>query len=286
MYFSFHEAFALHKFTLDIIDTCDTIIIEVVIMKEASRIINEANISKVSVAKFLGVSRQMLYNYLALEKMEDLPKDKQAKLFMLFGAEKEEELSKIKVDDNYISLLEARINEGILDTFNKESISDLKGLNKKEQTILTDIFTLLKDKLLNDHDEIEYNTLRYLLMYLQNMEQMDELRYILAYMAKSTAQIPVFEYIYDEDKQYIFEGIFYSAETLFSNGNASRNKVAESHKKWEKRIEQKKEDKLSRTQELTHFKQQALKELGYNCVNESNAKEVFEKIAEIMSRKI
>ena len=38
-------------------------------MKEASRIINEANISKVSVAKFLGVSRQMLYNYLALEKM-------------------------------------------------------------------------------------------------------------------------------------------------------------------------------------------------------------------------
>ena len=286
MYFSFHKAFALHEFTLDIIDTCDTIIIEVVIMKEASRIINEANISKVSVAKFLGVSRQMLYNYLALEKMEDLPKDKQTKLFMLFGVEKEEELSKIKVDDNYISLLEARINEGILDTFNKESISDLTGLNKKEQTILTDIFTLLKDKLLNDHDEIEYNTLRYLLMYLQNMEQMDELRYILAYMAKSTAQIPVFEYIYDEDKQYIFEGIFYSAETLFTNGNASRNKVAESHKKWEKRIEQKKEDKLSRTQELTHFKQQALKELGYNCVNESNAKEVFEKIAEIMSRKI
>ena len=47
-----------------------------------------------------------------------------------------------------------------------------------------------------------------------------------------------------------------------------------------------KEEKLSRTQELTHFKQQALKELGYTGVNESNAKEVFEKIAEIMSRKI
>ena len=47
-----------------------------------------------------------------------------------------------------------------------------------------------------------------------------------------------------------------------------------------------KEEKLSRTQELTNFKQQALKELGYNFVNEDNAKEVFEKIAEIMSRKI
>ena len=48
----------------------------------------------------------------------------------------------------------------------------------------------------------------------------------------------------------------------------------------------KKEDKLSRTQELTNFKQLALKELGYSCVSENNAKEVFEKIAEIMSRKI
>ena len=75
-------------------------------MKEASRIINEANVSKVSVAKFLGVSRQMLYNYLALEKIGDLPKDKQTKLFMLFGVENESELAKIKVDDDYISALE------------------------------------------------------------------------------------------------------------------------------------------------------------------------------------
>ena len=254
-------------------------------MKEASRIINEANISKVSVAKFLGVSRQMLYNYLALDNIDDLPKDKQAKLFMLFGVEKEEDLSSIVVDDNYISLLEARINEGILDTFNKVAISDLKGLNKKEQNLLTDIFTLLKDRLLNDHNEIEYNTLRYLLMYIQNMEQMEELKYILAYMAKSTAQIPVYEYIYDEDKQYIFEGIFYSAETLFANGNASRNKVAESHKKWENMLASKKEEKLSRTQELNTAKIQALRELGYTKIDERNASEVLDKIAEIMAQK-
>ncbi len=253
-------------------------------MKEVNRIINEASISKVSVAKYLGVSRQMLYNYLALDKVSDLPKDKQTKLLMLFGVDKESELEKIKITDDYVSLLEARINEGILDTFNRESISDLKGLSKKEQTILTDIFTLLKDRLLNDHNEVEYNTLRYLQMFIQNMDQMEEIKYILAYMGKSTTQVPMFEYIYDENKQYIFEGIFYSAESLFLNNHASRDKVAESHKKWEKKIDQKKEDKLSRTQELTYFREQALKELGYNCVNENNAKEVFEKIAEIMSR--
>ncbi len=255
-------------------------------MKEASRIINDANISKVSIAKFLGVSRQMLYNYLALDKLEDLPNDKQTKLLMLFGVDKEEDLKQIRITDEYISLLESRINEGIIDSFNKESISDFRGLSKKEQSILTDIVKALKDRLLNDHEEIEYNTLRYLLMFIQNMDQIEELKYFLAYMGKSTTQIPLDEYIYDDDKQYIYEGIYYSAETLFTTGNASRNKVSESHKKWEKRVEQKKEDKLSRTQELTNFKQQALKELGYSCVSEENAKEVFEKIAEIMSRKI
>ncbi len=254
-------------------------------MKEACRIINEASISKVSIAKYLGVSRQMLYNYLALDSISELPKDKQNKLFILFGVENEDELKKIKVDDNYISLLEARINEGIIDIFNKESISDLKGLNKKEQTILTDIFTLLKDRLLENKSDEEYTTLKYLYMYLQNMEQMEELKYILAYMAKTNAQVPVLEYNYNEEKQYIFEGILFSAMTLYTNGSASRSKVAESHKKWEKEIEAKKEEQLSRTQELTCFKEQALSELGYSSINENNAKEVFEKIAEIMSRK-
>ncbi len=122
-------------------------------------------------------------------------------------------------------------------------------------------------------------------MFLQDMEQMNELKYILAYMVKTNSQVPIDEYLYDEEKQYIFEGILYSAMTLYTNGNASRSKVSESHKKWEKEVESKKEEKLSRTQELNTFRTQALSELGYNSINENNAKEVFEKIAEIMSRK-
>ena len=38
--------------------------------------------------------------------------------------------------------------------------------------------------------------------------------------------------------------------------------------------------------ELNTVKVQALKELGYTEINESNATEVFEKIAEIQSRKV
>ena len=49
-------------------------------MNEINRLINECGLSKVNVAKYLGVSRQMLYNYLALSSLEEWPKEKALKL--------------------------------------------------------------------------------------------------------------------------------------------------------------------------------------------------------------
>lgn len=65
--------------------------------------------------------------------------------------------------------------------------------------------------------------------------------------------------------------------TLYNNGGASKNKISETHKRFVQDIEHKKEEKLSRTQELNSAKVQALAELGYTEINEDNAKEVFEK---------
>jgi Holliday junction resolvasome RuvABC DNA-binding subunit len=67
---------------------------------------------------------------------------------------------------------------------------------------------------------------------------------------------------------------------------ASISKLAESHKRFVQEIEQKNEDKLSRTQQLNTIRIQALKELGYTEMNEQNAAEIIEKIAEIESRKV
>lgn len=257
-------------------------------MNEVNRIINESGISKVNVAKFLGVSRQMLYNYLALSSTDELPKDKQNKLLLLLGVENESELKNIKVNEKYIATLESKINDGMVDDI-KEQMTDFKGLGKKEQTLLTEIFVLLKEKLLTDldtSDDTNYKTLKYLQNFLQSMEQFEELKYVLAYVAKINCIANVNEYIYDEDKQYIFEGIVYSAMNLYSSRGASRSKVAEQHKKLEMEIAQKNEEKLSRTEELFTLRKQALQELGYTSINESNGKEVFEKIAEIMSRKL
>ena len=50
--------------------------------------------------------------------------------------------------------------------------------------------------------------------------------------------------------------------------------------------EEKKEEVLTRTQQLNTVRVQALRELGYNAINPDNAAEVFEKIAEIQSRKV
>ncbi len=77
----------------------------------------------------------------------------------------------------------------------------------------------------------------------------------------------------------------YSGFSLFHGGGTSKIKLAEVHKKFVKEIEHKNEEKLSRTQELNTAKVQALRELGYNEITETNAKEVLDKIAEIETRK-
>ena len=111
-------------------------------------------------------------------------------------------------------------------------------------------------------------------------------KYILAYVAKAAGFVKPSEYVFDESEQFTFESIMFSAMTLYNGGGASKAKIAESHKRFVQNIEQKKEEKLSRTQELNTVKIQALKELGFTEINEDNAKEVFEKIAEIQSRKV
>ena len=94
-------------------------------MNEVNRIINESGISKVNVAKFLGVSRQMLYNYLALSSTDELPKDKQNKLLLLLGVENESELKSIKVNEKYIATLESKINDGMVDDIKEQMKSQI-----------------------------------------------------------------------------------------------------------------------------------------------------------------
>lgn len=255
-------------------------------MKELNVVLTELGISKVRLAKYLGVSRQMLYNYLAIDNISNWPKEKAAKLLSLLNIEKIEDLSSLKINGEYIIEVENRLNEGVKDTSSKDIIADLKGFNKKEQELLSDIINLLKEKLSSDKTKDTYNTYLYLYHFLQSMETNHELKYMLGYVSKSLGFTPPMEFVFNTDKQFIFESIMFSAMTLYNNGGASKAKLTASHKRFEEDIEHKNEEKLSRTQELNTAKVQALKELGYTEINEDNAKEVLEKIAEIQSRKV
>lgn len=255
-------------------------------MKELNVVLTELGISKVRLAKYLGVSRQMLYNYLAINDISNWPKEKAAKLLSLLNIETINDISTLKINGEYIIEVENRLNEGVKDSSNKEVIADLKGFNKKEQELLSDIINLLKEKLASDKTKDTYNTYLYLFHFLQSMETTEELKYILGYMSKSLSFTDPMEFVFEKDKQFIFESIMFSAMTLYNNGGASKNRLSESHKRFVQDIEHKNEEKLSRTQELNTAKVQALKELGYTEINEDNAKEVLEKIAEIQSRKV
>lgn len=255
-------------------------------MKELNVVLTELGVSKVRLAKYLGVSRQMLYNYLALDNLSDWPKEKAAKILSLLNIENINDLNGLKITGEYIIEVEGRLNEGVKDSSNREIIADLKGFNKKEQELLSDIISLLKEKLSDDKTKNTYNAYLYLYHFLQSMDTNKELRYILGYMSKSLGFTDPMEFIFDRDKQFIFESIMFSAMTLYNNGGASKTKLSESHKRFVQDIEHKNEEKLSRTQELNTAKVQALKELGYTEINEDNAREVLEKIAEIQSRKV
>ena len=256
-------------------------------MERLNEILHELGISKVKLAKFLGVSRQMIYNYLEFDDLNKWPKDKKVLLLNLLGIKSTEDLDNIKVDTDYILNVESRINS----LFESASKSDgdgsnLNGLNNKRKELLNNIISLAKEDLEDENDTETGVTYEYLYHFIQTMGSSRELKYLLAYMAKAAGFEKPLNFAYDEEEQFMFESIMFSAFTLYNGGGVSRTKLAESHKRFVNQIEHKMEEKMSRTLELNTIKVQALKELGYTEINESNAPEVFAKIAEIQSRKV
>lgn len=250
-----------------------------------SKKIREIGVSKVRLAKYLGVSRQMLYNYLDVE-LKDWPSEKATRLKQLLEIKNNDEIETLNVDGDFIMKVETKLNEGVKVALSGNNLVDFKGFNRKEVEILTNITTLLKERLSDDKTKDTYNTFVYLYHFLQGMETNKEFKYLLCFISKYIGFTSPREFLYNQEQQITYESIMFSGFTLYNNGGASRSKIAESHERFVKEIEAKHEEKLSRTQELNTVKTQALKELGYTSITEENAKEVFEKIAEIQSRKI
>lgn len=254
-------------------------------MNKLNELLHELGISKVKLAKFLGVSRQMIYNYLELDNINKWPKDKKVLLLNLLGVKSAEEINKIKITTDYIYEVDDRLNSLTKSNEGDNNLA-LDGLGKKQKILLQDIIELLKEKVEDENDSEGYYTLLYLYHYLQSIDNSKELKYILGYVSKAAGFTKPMEFVFDEEQQFTFESILFSAFSLYNGGGASKTKLAASHERFIAQIEHKIEEKMSRTMELNTVKVQALKELGYTEINENNATEVFEKIAEIQSRKV
>ena len=247
-------------------------------------ILKKTNISKVNLAKYLGVSRQMVYNYLDSDDLSKMPAEKCQLLFKLLEVKSCDEINEKEMTDSYLQSVSNKVFSYKKIPSKKDEVIELSGLKKEEQELLSDIVFILKELLNEDKTRDSYMTLKYLYHFIQSLSSMREIKYILGYIAKNNGYIKYNVFDFNEEQQYIFESIMYSAMTLYTNGGASKSKLAESHRRWEADMERKNEEKLSRTQELNTAKVQALRELGYTEINERNASEVFDKIAEIQAR--
>lgn len=256
-------------------------------MNKLNDLLQELGVSKVRLAKYLGVSRQMVYNYLELNDINKWPKEKKILLFKLLDVSdgSDETIGNIEVTTEYLMEVENRLNQGVKSTSDLDSYFDLKSLSKEEQSLIMDITYLLKERLLDEKKKKEnVAAITYLYHLLQSADNVPEINYFFGYISKITGFIKHDEYKFNEDKQFIFEGILYSALNLYNTGGASRAKVADAHEKFVLEIERRNEEKLSRTQQLFTTRDQALRELGYDKITADNYEEVMEKIAEIESR--
>ena len=258
-------------------------------MDKLNDILREAGVSKVKLSKYLGVSRQMIYNYLEVEDINKWPKDKKVLLLNLLGIKNANDIYNIKVDTDYISELDARLNSIILvkNGVNIEEKNTLyDGLGKRQKELLKNIIDVVKENLEDSKDDDGYNSMNYLYNFLQAMNTSPELKYMLAYVSKETCFEEPERFVFNDDDQFVFESIMFTAMTLYNNGGTSKARLQEAHNRFVKKIERKKEEKLGRTMELTRIRLQAMQELGYTEVNEENVAEISAKMAEIETRKV
>ena len=258
-------------------------------MEQLNKLLQELGISKVRLAKYLGVSRQMVYNYLGFDTLDKWPKDKKILLLKLLDLHDldADTLENLEITNDYLNEVETRLQEGVRESQENDYL-DLKGLKKEEHALLSDITYLIKEMLTDspNHEEYYY-TLQYVYHMLLSIDNVPEIKYLLAYLSKSCGFIKPDVFKFNEEKQFTFEGIIHSAFTLYNSGDSAlkKNNIIKSRERFVQEIEAKNEEKLSRTQQLNTLKVQALRELGYDSINPDNASEVWEKMAEIEARR-
>ena len=100
------------------------------------RLVTKFSIKVTDLIKYLEISKATIYNYRNLEKFSDIPKDKQYKIFYLFGKETEEELELV-LDESDNDILAKHVNRisSILKGSIQEKKDSLSSLEELTNTV-------------------------------------------------------------------------------------------------------------------------------------------------------
>ena len=103
-------------------------------MDALNKLLQDLGISKVKLAKYLGVSRQMVYNYLTFEDINNWPKEKKALLFQLLEIDSSsfKGFDKIKVTTEYMLRIEKKLNNTSQKEENMTNNFDLSGITRDD----------------------------------------------------------------------------------------------------------------------------------------------------------
>ena len=103
------------------------------------RLVTKFSIKVTDLIKYLGISKATIYNYRNLEKFSDIPKDKQLKIFYLFGKETEEELELVldEADTDILTGYLNRISSILKGSFkdNLQSLSSVESLAEQVERL-------------------------------------------------------------------------------------------------------------------------------------------------------
>lgn len=95
------------------------------------RLVTKFSVKVTDLVKYLEVSKATIYNYRNLEKFSDIPKDKQLKIFYLFGKESEQDLELV-VDEADPNILAGYLNR-ISSILRGSYSNSLQSLSSVEQ---------------------------------------------------------------------------------------------------------------------------------------------------------
>ena len=172
-------------------------------MDKLNEILQEVGISKVKLAKYLGVSRQMIYNYLEMNDISRWPKDKKMKLFNLLDIKEASEINNIKVDAEFINKVDMVLNgDNNVNNVGHTDAIEFKDLKPREQELLNDIIFIIKERFIENSSEA-YITYKYLLNFIQGLENVKELKYMMGYIVKLLGFVDPEEYAFNEAKKIL-----------------------------------------------------------------------------------